>query len=244
MLRRIWQWLKGLFQSLFGGATPRRDRFSNKSNLSSRSQGGMEETLSPPKPLEDADYEFLFLQLLEGVSHSWQQERVVRWFDELKGRITPEQWVNWLQRFGIRVLASPAPNQELGMRLALLGDMLYSAPSLQEIGAVTYEIGRELLNREPTGVIWEYDGPDAEPAGAIPPGVSPLPEGEQLLQQEEAVQPETITIDELFERLQQDPNLVQAIAQQLGIETNDPQVIVQEIINQFNATNPAATDEA
>jgi hypothetical protein len=243
MLRRIWQWLKGLFQSLFGGATPRRSRPSDKSSLSSLGNGGTGEASAASKPLDDADYEFLFLQLLEGVAHSWQQDRVVRWFDELKGRITPEQWAAWLRRFGIRVLTSPAPNQELGMRLVLLGDMTLSAPSLEEIGAVTYDIGRELLNREPTGVVWEYDGPDAEPGSTAPPVTSPLLDGEQM-QEEEEVQPEMITLDELFVRLQQDPNLLQAIAQQLGIETNDPEVIVQEIIDQFNASNPAATDEA
>jgi hypothetical protein len=41
---------------------------------------------------------------------------------------------------------------------------------------------------------------------------------------------ETITLDELLERLQQDANLVQVVAQQLGIETTDPQVIIQALI--------------
>jgi tetratricopeptide (TPR) repeat protein len=55
---------------------------------------------------------------------------------------------------------------------------------------------------------------------------------------------ETITLDELFGRMQQDPNLVQLLAQQVGIETTDPQVIINAIINQFNASNQVATNEA
>jgi CHAT domain-containing protein/lipoprotein NlpI len=46
---------------------------------------------------------------------------------------------------------------------------------------------------------------------------------------------ETITLDELLERLQQDANLVQVVAQQLGIETTDPQVIIQALINQVSS---------
>jgi hypothetical protein len=32
------------------------------------------------------------------------------------------------------------------------------------------------------------------------------------------------------------------IAQQLGIESSEPQVIIQELINQFNATNESAPE--
>ncbi|MFN6496601.1 MAG: tetratricopeptide repeat protein, partial [Nostoc sp. DedQUE01] len=53
-----------------------------------------------------------------------------------------------------------------------------------------------------------------------------------------------ITLDELLIRLQQDANLVQQVAQQLGIETSDPQVIIEALINQFNAANDSTTSEA
>jgi tetratricopeptide (TPR) repeat protein len=240
MLTRIWQWLKGLFQRLFGGTTPKSD--SLRDGFASRLSDRGREEQPAPKPLEDSDYEYLFRQLLEGVAHSWQQDRILRWFEQLKGRITYAQWVAWLRRFGERVLASSAPNDELARRLVLLGEMTFSIPSLQEIGEVAYDIGSQLLSREPSGVIWEYDGPDADRASAPPP-LAPPYQGEEQNQQE-AAEVETITLDELFMRLQQDPSLLQLISQQLGIETNDPQVIIQEVINQLNATNQTTIDEA
>lgn len=193
-------------------------------------------------PLADSDYEYLFRQLLEGVGHGWDQQRVSRWFEGLKGRITEADWVGWLRRFGERVLASPAPNDELAMRLVHLADQAQSTPALQEIGNLAYDIGRQLLNRDSSGAIWEYEGPDASATESFPPLTALDQEGEQINQ--EAAATETITLDELLERLQQDPNLLQLIAQQLGIETNEPQVIIQELLNQFSGASQPANDEA
>jgi tetratricopeptide (TPR) repeat protein len=192
--------------------------------------------------LDDSDYEYLFRQLLDGVAHSWQQDRVLRWFEGLKGRITYAEWVAWLRRFGERVLASPAPNNELAMRLVLLGEQALSIPSLQEIGEVTYDIGRQLLSRETSGAVWEYEGPDGHATAPSPPLTPPYEGGEPT--QPEAAEVEAITLDELLVRMQQDPNLLQLVAQQFGLETNDPQVIIQEVVTQLNAANQAATDEA
>lgn len=230
MLKRIWQWIKGVFQHLFGGGTPPQSSSQRGGSQSPTSVSGGE----APKPLDDADYEFLFMQLLEGVSHGWQQDRILRWFEGLQGRITYAGWVAWLQRFGEKLLASPTSNTELAGRLVRLGEMLQMIPSLQEIGVTAYTVGMQRLDRNPGNPIWEYDGPDAEP-------MMPYSGGQQSTQ--EAQQGDVITLDELLLRLQQDETLRQDIAQQLGIETDDPQVIVQEIVNQFTAANQATTDE-
>ncbi|HAA28221.1 MAG TPA: hypothetical protein DCE56_11770 [Cyanobacteria bacterium UBA8553] len=239
MLSQIWQWLKGLFQRLFGGTTPRGGRSSYRSSQPAYST---QEDTPAPRPLEDSDYEYLFRQLLEGVAHSWQQDRVLRWFEKLKGRITYGEWVAWLRRFGERVLASPAPNNELATRLVLLGEMMLSVPSIQEIGGVAYDIGRQLLSRETGGAVWEYEGPDANATEFSVPFVSPDQAGEPI--QPEEAELEAITLDELLVRMQQDPNLLQVIAQQFGLETNDPQMIIQEVINQLAVANQGATEEA
>ena len=245
MLKRIWQWLTGLFRRLFGGGNSSQSslREATRTGVSSdslRSKHELREVETPP-PLSDSDYEYLFMQLLEGVGHGWQQDRVVRWFEALKGRTTQADWVAWLRRFGERVLASSAPNDELGRRLLNLGDQLLSTPSLQEIGEVAYDIGRQLLSRDSmSSLVWEYDGPDEQLIDALPPLPSTEAAEEQTVEDIQAV--ETITLDELFVRLQQDPNLLQVIAQQLGIETNDPQVIVEELINQFNASGQSAPE--
>ncbi|HEY9891570.1 MAG TPA: tetratricopeptide repeat protein [Candidatus Sericytochromatia bacterium] len=239
MLKRIWQWLKGLFGRLF--ETPQS---STPSSLS---------TGEAPPPLADSDYEYLFRQLLEGITHGWQQDRVVRWFEAMKGRTPLSEWAAWLRRFGERVLASPALNNELATRLVQLGEKTTTVPSLREIGEVAYSIGTQLLDRNPKEPIWEFDGLDApgvyegedaplDAEGNAPPLV-PSYEGEQIESQEVAAT-ETITLDELLERLQEDQGLVQLLAQQIGIETNDPHVIIEAVINQFNAANEAAASEA
>jgi tetratricopeptide (TPR) repeat protein len=231
MLKGIWQWLKGLFQRLFGtspqASTNRRERQTE---------------VEAPPPLADSDYEYLFRQLLEGVAHGWQQDRVLRWFETLKGRTTETEWVAWLRRFGERVLASPAPNNELATRLVQVGEMTQSLPSLATIGEVAYDIGRQLLIRQTSGTVWEYDGPDAQATAPLPPQAVPTQETEQINQ--EALPTETITLDELMVRLQQDDNLRQLVAQQLGIETTDPLVIIEELMHQFDTAEQSATNEA
>ena len=239
MLRQIWQWLKGLFQRLFGGTTPRGGRLSYRNGQDAYST---QDDAPAPRPLDDSDYEYLFRQLLEGVAHSWQQDRILQWFERLKGRISYGEWIAWLRRIGDRVLASPAPNNELATRLVLLGEMALSVPSIQEIGEVAYDIGRQLLSRETGGTVWEYEGPDVNATEFALPLVSAY-EGEEPSQPEDA-ELEAITLDELLVKMQQDPNLLQVIAQQFGLETNDPQVIIQEVLNQLTVANQAATEEA
>ncbi len=229
MLQRIWQWLKGLFGRLFGVGTRLPDRGGQHAHST-------REDAPTPKPLEDSDYEYLFRQLLEGVKHGWQPDRVLRWFEGLKGRTTEAEWAAWLRRFGERVLASGALNNELAARLLQLSEQIQSIPSLQEIKEVAYDIGMGLLDRNPGEPIWEYEGPDALP---LTPSYQ---EGEQIQQEEAGV--ETITLDELLGRLEQDPNLLQVIAQQVGIETTNPQAIIEALINQFNTTNQLAIEDA
>lgn len=157
MLRRIWQAITQWFRRLFG---------LNKSTAKTQTP-----EIAPAKPLSDADYEYLFMQLLEGVEHGWNQGRVNKFFDGLKHRATEEQWVEWLRTFGERVLASPAPNRQLALGMLQLGEL-----GCGKIGEVAYEIGSELISRQSqqqmlsfpaegvgvqsdTGII-EYDGLD------------------------------------------------------------------------------------
>jgi len=229
MLGKIWQGLVKWFRRLFGTG-----RKPNPTATLIHKQ--------PAPPLDDPDYEYLFMQLLEGVGHGWQQARVLKFFASLQNRTTEAQWVEWLRRFGDRLLTSPAPNNELAVRLLSLGQL-----GCGEVGNVAYEIGSQLLNRdnwqgnpmpsyleteEPSdlevidsGVI-EYEGPDAFSTEPPQPG-----------------EVQTLTLDELFVLLQQDPNLVQQLAQQLQIETTDPNEIIEALVNQFQSANQSDTDE-
>ncbi|HAX78819.1 MAG TPA: hypothetical protein DCY88_24065, partial [Cyanobacteria bacterium UBA11372] len=138
MLRRIWDAIASWFRRLLGHDTP--DRRRRRASLSSATTTQNQANLPP---LGDADYEFLLMQLLEGVGHGWPQERVSKFLVDLQGRITDEQWTNWLRRFGERLLASPVPNNELASRMVRLGEL-----STTPLANTAYEIGMQLLLRE------------------------------------------------------------------------------------------------
>ncbi|MBW4616504.1 MAG: hypothetical protein KME21_25185 [Desmonostoc vinosum HA7617-LM4] len=218
MLKRLVQWLKKLFKSLFGGKT-------------TKSKARVDVQQEPAPPLSDTDLEFLFNELLQGVHQARGQAWALKWLQNIEHRITTERWVEWLQKFGERLLASPTPNNELAARLVQLGDL-----GIGEVGDVAYDIGMQLLTRNPGEPVWEYDGPDAEMTNL--PSEQTFSAMEEVDSQENPSEAEyqSVTLEELYVMLQQDENLRQQIAQQLAIETDDPQVIVQALIDQlYNA---------
>ncbi len=208
MVRRIWQWLKSLWEKFLG-------LFSQVQTNPSETQP-LSQSLPP---LTDTDYDFLFGQLLEGIAQGWSSERVKNFFDDLEERGKPEPWQEWLQQFGERLLASPKPNDELAQRMVRFGNLTRSLPSLQSLGNLANNIGTELLSRDDSGAIWEYDGPDA--------GVSPPPQPSLGENQENEV------LENLVVKLQENPNLLGTVAQQLGIQTSDPRVVIQEMVSQL-----------
>jgi hypothetical protein len=225
MFRRLFQWLKGFFQRLFG-SQPK----------SSGLQRDVQTVTAPP--LTDTDLEFLFNELLEGVHQARGQAWVQKWLHNIENRISTERWLEWLRRFGNKLLASSAPNNELAARLVQLGDL-----DVGEIGDAAYEIGMQLLTRNQGEPVWEYAGPDAVSTNSLPQeeySVSQETNGEDHSSEGEY---QTISLEQLFAMLQQDENLCQQMAQQLGVETNDPEVIVQTLINQFYASNESTTDQ-
>lgn len=253
ILRQIWQWLKRFFARLLGLKS------SQTSSQTSRRlhRKGERVPESSSLPLTDTDYEFLFSQLLEGVAHGWHEGRILKFFEQLDERGRQAGWIAWLERFGAKVLASPAPNQQLAARMMRLGELARSFASIQQIGETSYQIGRQLLTRDTGSVVWEYEGTDGEgvPYDTID---YQLPENDgtdldafsraSLPAEEEEIQ--TLTMEELLERLQEEPVLVAQIAQQLGMETNNPQEIIDALIAQFQATqsptesqNPNAVEE-
>ncbi|HEY9695150.1 MAG TPA: hypothetical protein V6D15_23355 [Oculatellaceae cyanobacterium] len=142
MLQGIWKSLVNAFQSLFGSGTSQKPTVSLLRN-------------EPPPALEDADYEYLFMQLIEGVAHGWQQQRLLKFFDALEHRTTQEQWFAWLRRFGDRLLTSSVPNNELAARMVQLGEI-----GCGEIGVMAYDIGMQLLTQQDsTDQTWDLDSP-------------------------------------------------------------------------------------
>jgi hypothetical protein len=237
MLNRLLHWLKRFFQRLFG-----------KKQTSSSSVADVQK--EPAPPLTDTDLEFLFSELLEGVHQARGQAWALKWLDNIEHRISTQRWLEWLQRFSEKLLASAAPNNELASRMVDLGEL-----EVGEVGDAAYDIGMRLLTRNVSEPVWEYEGPDAikttPPPEQTNKATSPAAESENPPKKELPTDPappaeletvpeeelQTVTLDELFVMLQQDEGLRQQISQQLGIETDDPQLIVQELFNQFQAAN-------
>ncbi|MBF2014275.1 MAG: hypothetical protein IGS23_03485 [Rivularia sp. T60_A2020_040] len=229
MLRRLIQWLKKFFQRLFG---TKQQNTSHKQNSP---------TSSPP-PLNDTDLEFLFTELLAGVHQARGQAWAQKWLENIEHRVPQQRWVEWLQKFGDKLLAAPTPNNELASRLVQLGEL-----GVGRISNVAYDIGMRLLTRNEVEPIWEYAGPDAPIQNTVAQSSlteeRPSAQAPVLLTQQEQVEQaasetegeyQTITVEELMELIQDNVDLRSQIAQQLGIDTDDPQVIIQTLVNQYN----------
>ena len=119
------------------------------------------EDKTPISSLADADYEFLFNQLLEGIAHGWHDHRIVKFFNQLGDRGNQEDWVAWLERLRTRVLTLPIESKrQLGTMMIRLGELTQSALEVKHIGAISNHIGRELLFGNTEDIIWEYVGSD------------------------------------------------------------------------------------
>jgi tetratricopeptide (TPR) repeat protein len=218
LFERIWQWLK----SILGLEKTQGNRRGKRTDGDA------------PQNLSDTDYEFLFAQLLEGVAHGWHEGRILKFFQKLGEQGKQKYWIAWLERFGAKALASAAPNQQLAARMIRLGELAQSFPEIEQIGQTSYAIGRKIYTRNVGDAIWEYDGADVEvPASPInsPPAAGAAVEVENAPATGENL--ETMTIEQLLVRLQNDRALATQMASQLGIETTDPQTIVERLIESF-----------
>jgi hypothetical protein len=224
MLKRLIQWFKRFFQRLFGTQI--------------RSQPTKQVSQAEAPPLSDTDLEFLFTELLEGVHQARGQAWAQKWLNKLEHRVSQARWLEWLQKFGDKLLASQIPHNELAARLVRLGEL-----GVGPVGELAYNIGMQLLMRNPGEPIWEYAGVDAfsqhiptpvaDAATEVTDATEFFPEGEY----------QTLTLEELFVLLQHDGNLRQQLAEELALETDDPATIVQALVNQLQPTEESPLAE-
>ncbi len=258
MLKKIWQSLVRWFRKSFGQTDRKRD-------------------LAAPAtlpPLDDTDREYLFMQLLEGVAHGWQQPRAIGFFSKIRHRIRKSEWLEWIDKFGTNLLNAPVPNYELAGRMVQLSQL-----DCGEVGDMAGQYGNQLLNRQAEEFSTEFlpimefsseqgellsineisdgfdrnvhmdpdyrameidDNPnqfeDVPPELLIDrdPTVSPPSRSLQdRTEAEDATETREITLEEFSAMLQKDPSLVAELAEQFGIETTDPQVIISAVIAQM-----------
>ena len=229
MLKRLVNWFKKFFQGLFGTNQQSSQNLRSSANTSPS---------SPPPPLNDTDLEFLFAELLEGVHQARGQAWAEKWLINIEHRVPEQRWVEWLKKFGDKLLAAPTPNNELASRLVQLGEL-----GVGEVSNVAYDIGMRLLTRNQAEPIWEYEGPDASIEDAQASQASAQAQTALAQEEQSGVNPsdteaegeyQTITLEELMDLMQQDVNLRAQIAEQLGIETDDPETIIQALVNQYH----------
>jgi tetratricopeptide (TPR) repeat protein len=215
LFKGIWQWIKRFLGQFIGGSgslspSQRRKLKQNQAVVA----------------LTDTDYEFLFNQLLEGIAHGWHEGRVLKFFDQLQERGKAKPWVGWLERFGEKVLASPAPNLPLATRMMRFGELAQSFPQLEPIGHQAYLIGRQLYAREAAeNEVWEYSGPDVE--------LTDIDSLEFSAEEPNGQQVNTYTVEELTAQLQTDRALAVSLAEQLGLDSPDATTIITALMKQF-----------
>ncbi len=232
MFKRLIQWLQSFFSKIFGAK-----KTTSRVNP-------VKEKQAPP-PLDDTDLEFLFTELLEGVHQARGQSWALRWLKNLEHRVSERRWLEWLEKFGSRLLASTSANNEIAARMVQLGELGVGA-----VGNAAYDLGMQLLTRNQPEPIWEYTGPDAAIAvdtnnqhligsnlgetgeEAIASAQSPPDDGEY----------QTITVEQLFELIQQDPSLRQNLAQQVGLESDDPEMIIQAVVHHLQTAGVVSGD--
>jgi hypothetical protein len=237
MFKKIWQSFVRWFRKLFGGGTGKAINRVPAAEL---------------PPLDDTDREYLFMQLLEGVAHGWQQPRAIGFFNKIRQRVRKSEWLEWLERFGQNLLAAPVANYELAGRMVQLGQL-----DCGEIGDLAGDYGARLLDRQAEEYplellpIMEFSDSEAELVDAdelnfdeVPmelllnndPFSTPLaagaagypPEPEQL-----GTDTHEITLEEFSAMLYKDPGLVAELAEQFQIDTTDPQVIINAVVAQM-----------
>ena len=136
MLRRLVKLLNKIFQQFFGKRKKRSSGFVTQQTA----------TQVPPD-LTNADLEYLFTQLLEGVNQARGQQWAINYLQRMEHRISEQRWIDWLNLFGGRLLSSPAPNDELAFRMVQLGEL-----EVGTVGEYAYEIGMQLLARHSINV--------------------------------------------------------------------------------------------
>jgi tetratricopeptide (TPR) repeat protein len=209
LFKRFWNWLTAFIGKWVG--IPAVSTQTNRGTV---------------KTFSDTDYEFLFFQLLEGVAHGWHGGRIVRFFEQLGEQGKSRYWVAWLNRYRDKVLQSSVPNLQLAARMMRLGELSDAFPKVEPIGKAAYDIGRQLYIRQSDNAIWEYEGPDVAPPASVRQfEPAPPPDNQGM---------ETLTLEELIERLQQDEQLGSQLAQQLGLpEGTDTETLINTLVAQF-----------
>jgi tetratricopeptide (TPR) repeat protein/CHAT domain-containing protein len=148
MLKWLIRWFNKIFKYPFG-----------EKQTGSKQPTGERTVLQPLPELTDADLEFLFTQLLEGVYQARGQQWAIKYLQRMENRISLDRWIDWLLDFGERLLTSSTPNNQVAERMVQLGEL-----GIGTIGELSYDIGIRVLTRNLGNSYWNTERQDAETA--------------------------------------------------------------------------------
>ncbi|NEO39424.1 MAG: hypothetical protein F6J90_25070 [Moorea sp. SIOASIH] len=108
----------------------------------------------PPEPeqiLEDAQYESIFLRLLEGVSTGWQKAEIEDFFAKQPVSIDQSTFQSWLRKFCRQLIKAPQRNVEVAQRMISFGEI-----GDWQLGKISKEFGEKILiaSRRDTVVVY------------------------------------------------------------------------------------------
>ena len=227
--------IRQIKQQLNQKSTPQSPQTDGDLNYSSVEEQSDSSFLS----LTDADYEFLFNQLLEGVAHGWHSVKIAKFFQRLGERGEQPLWIDWLERYQTKILTSSNPyQQQLGARMIRLGEMTQSTASVKQIGITSYNIGKQILYGTNTNLVWEYNGADLSTVG------SELGEEEIVDSAPEKISEPRAEVSEVVEEQSQSNPSAPETQANSELEQNELEIPAQE--NEENLVIPQAnlvTDE-
>jgi len=238
MISKIWRWFKKLWFNLNGYYRSTNIDQPLAWEKNSRGKSLSLNNDSDYNSIKDQDLAFLFYQLLEGVVNGWRENRIEHFFERLEPRITTETWLDWLQKYRTQLLSSSAPNYQTAARMIILGEMTASMPFVRPVGDLAYQIGEELLdtnnNLDDNLLVQSIQS-------YLPPKEKDLslnPESEQLPINvtQKFLQPSGYSLTEVLHLLQTDDEFARDTANRLEIETDDPGIILEQLIKKCDLT--------
>ncbi|HEY9848861.1 MAG TPA: tetratricopeptide repeat protein [Leptolyngbyaceae cyanobacterium] len=211
LVRSLLKWFQALLKWVFPSSTT--------VNKGSRNPSAKPSQIEIVKPLTDKDYEFLFLQLLEGVAHGWDSARVGKFLADLNKRTSTNQLVNWLQISGKNSLENSPHDRQLAKQMILLGEL-----DCGELGKISQQIGENILTQVAASQIQEI-----EPTAILP--ISSYSNQSNILNKTETPTIEIVSQSEIL-RLLNDENLAEAMRNFLAMDSRDIQAEIW--LNQAN----------
>ncbi len=204
MIKKLWQWVKGSEDSILG---------DQEQEIPEDYPNSSRDKKTPSNSyVKEENLEYLFSQLLEGVSKGWTENRIEQFFQALEPKITIEIWLKWLHKYRHKLLNSHAPNYHLASRMIILGELTATLPFLRPVGDLAYEVGQEILHRTDGDLEIESLSPDSEKDAQ---GNSPQP---------------LTSLADILELLQKNTQFAEEMAQKLGLKTTDPGIIMEKLI--------------